>query len=148
MDAANAFNSVNRYHMLWAVRHEWTTGSQLVLRNDTFHITIIPRREGVTQGDPLEIIFYGITSLSLIRALDESDATWNQIWYADDAGILGKFSDILKIYQKIQTKGPQWGYHPEPWKSILVVIPITMRICWIPMIITSGMAVTAMEHLH
>ena len=135
IDASNSFNSANRYHMLWAVRHEWPTGfqsvyicykhwSQLVIRDtSTDQIIIIPIREGVTQGDPLAMIFYGLSTLSLTRELDESDSDWKQIWYVDDAGILGMFSGILRIYQKLQMIGPQWGYHPDPWKRILVVNP-------------------------
>ena len=30
VDASNAFNEVNRRHMLWVVRHEWPAGSQFV----------------------------------------------------------------------------------------------------------------------
>ena len=43
-------------------------------------------KEGVTQGDPLSIISYGIGVLPLIRELRYTHPCVTQPWYADDAG--------------------------------------------------------------
>ena len=82
---------------------------------------MIMSKEGVTQGDPLAMICYGLASLPLIRSLKEENASWRQVWYADDAGIYGKLQDIRRVYLDLATKGPKWGYIPEPSKSILVI---------------------------
>lgn len=47
--------------------------------------------------------------------------SWHQVWYADDAGIYGTLRDIRRIYLKLSTIGPVWGYIHEPTKSILVI---------------------------
>jgi hypothetical protein len=45
----------------------------------------------------------------------------NQTWYADDAGVAGKFDSIRSLFKKLQDIGPHYGYFPEPSKSILIV---------------------------
>ena len=74
VDARNGFNELSRLAMLWSVRHCWPAGArfafncykhwtQLLLR----HLGELPvkilSREGVTQGDPLSIVLYGITRM-------------------------------------------------------------------------------------
>jgi hypothetical protein len=44
-----------------------------------------------------------------------------QPWYADDAGVAGKFDDIRRLFVKLQETGPDLGYFPEPSKSILIM---------------------------
>ena len=46
-------------------------------------------REGVTQGDPLAMVTYGIGILPLIKWLKEEFPDVNHLWYADDAISLG-----------------------------------------------------------
>jgi hypothetical protein len=78
-------------------------------------------REGVTQGDPLAIVAFGILLLPLIRTLKDEVPNVNQPWYADNLGMGRSFAGIHKYFEKLQEKGPGWGYFPEPSKSILVV---------------------------
>ena len=79
VDARNAFNEENRTAMLWDVRHEWPSDAQFTF-NYYFHgATLVVwdksdesghflhSKEGVTQGDPLVMIAYGIGVLPLIR---------------------------------------------------------------------------------
>ena len=80
-------------------------------------------KEGVTQGDPLNMITYGIGVLPLIREIQRYHPCVTQPWYADDSGAGGKFGHILEHLQDLQTRGPTRGYYPEPTKSILVVAP-------------------------
>jgi hypothetical protein len=45
-----------------------------------------------------------------------------QLWYADDAGAGGKFACIHTIFIKLMRWGCDFGYFPEPTKSILVTL--------------------------
>jgi hypothetical protein len=133
VDASNAFNEGNRLLMLWTVRHEWPSGARyvfncyrhfaiLVIRNgyDDQFLTILSK-EGVTQGDPLAMVMYGVGLLPLIRILKKTVPDLHQPWYADDAGAGGTFQNIRLYFEKLQEFGPPRGYFPEPSKSILIV---------------------------
>ena len=80
-------------------------------------------KEGVTQGDPLAMIAYGIGVPFLIRELRNDNPWVTQPWYADDAGEGGTFQKILEHFWDLQARGPARGYYPEPTKRILVVAP-------------------------
>ncbi len=133
VDARNAFNKLNRTVMLWTIRHEWTAGARFALNCYQHHLTLVIRnksgdtavfllsREGVTQGDPLAMVGYGVGVLPLIRKLKAEFPTVSQPWYADDAGAGAKFTDILAFFKRLKELGPQYGYFPEASKSILVV---------------------------
>ena len=70
--------------MLWAVRHECPSGAQFTFNCYRHWATLVVRdigdgsghflhsKEGVTQGDPLAMIAYGIGVLPLIRELREA----------------------------------------------------------------------------
>ena len=80
-------------------------------------------KEGVTQGDPLYIIAYGIGVLPLIRELWGYHPRVTQPWYADNAGSGGEFTNILEHLRDLQARALDRGYYPEPTKRILVVAP-------------------------
>lgn len=67
------------------------------------------------------MIGFGLSSLYLIRDLGRRHLSEYQTWYADDAGIGGKFEDLKAYYASLVDRGRSWGYHPEASKSILVV---------------------------
>ena len=83
IDARNAFNGENRTAMLWAVQHEWPSGAQFTFNCYRYWATLVFRdigdgsgqflhsKEGVTHGDPLAMITYGIGVLPLIQELRE-----------------------------------------------------------------------------
>ena len=132
IDAKNAFNEQNRTAMLWAVRHEWPSGarfvfncyrhwSTLILRSGNGTANFLHSKEGVSQGDPLSMFAYGLGILPLIRQLKADFPEVEQPWYADDAGAGGNFSEIRRFFSKLEEIGPNYGYYPEPSKSILVV---------------------------
>ena len=83
------------------------------------------------KGDPLSMAFYALGVLPLIVQLKDLDK-WIQIWYADDANNCGKLPLLREWFDMLVTKGPDFGYFPEPSKSILVVaecdIPETERL--------------------
>ena len=133
IDARNAFNEEKSTAMLWDVRHEWPSGAQFNFNCYRHWATLVVRdigdgsghflhiKEGLTQGDPLSTIAYGIGVLPLIREIRGSHPRITQPWYADDVGAGGKFIHILAHLRDAQARGPPRGYYPEPTKSILVV---------------------------
>ena len=134
IDARNAFNEINRTVMLWVVRHEWPSGARfcfncyqhhalLVNRGAIGKTVMIPSQEGVTQGDPLAMICFGIGILPLIRQLKSEFPAAKQQWYADDGSIAGTFATIQAVFEQLQQLGPNYGYFPESSKSILIVSP-------------------------
>ena len=84
--------------MLWAVQHEWPGVVQFIFNCYHHWATLVVRntadgsghflhsKEGVTQGDPLAMIAYGIGVLPLIRDLRRAHPHFMQPWYADDGG--------------------------------------------------------------
>ena len=84
IDARNAFNEENRTAMLWAVRYEWPSNAQFTFNCYRHWSTLLVgdigdgsghflhSKEGVTQGDTLSMIKYGIGVLPLIWELREA----------------------------------------------------------------------------
>ena len=93
------------------------------MRGEDGAITILFSKEGVTQGDPLAMVVYGIGMLPLTRILQEMVKDLLQLWYADNASAGGKFNKILVYYNLLQQEGPKQGYFPGQPKSILIVKP-------------------------
>ena len=134
IDASNAFNEVSRVNMLWVIRHEWPAGARfafncyrhhslLVVRNPGSKAFTFYSKEGVTQGDPLAMVAYGVAILPLIRKLKELNQLLTQSWYADDASAAGTFDRILKLFNDLVRIGPDFGYFPNASKSILITHP-------------------------
>ena len=104
--------------MLWAVRHQWPGGvkftfncyrhwATLVVRNTTDGSGhFLQSKEGVTQGDSLAMITYGIGFLPLIRDLRRAHSRVTQPWYANDAGAGGHFEDTMAHFRDLQLRGP------------------------------------------
>ena len=80
-------------------------------------------KEGVTRGNPLDMIAYGIGVLPLFQELREAHPCVTQPWYADDAGAGRTFIDVQAHFQNLQARGPTRVYYLERTKSILVVAP-------------------------
>ena len=100
VDARNGFNELSRLTMLWTVRHRWTAGgrfvfncymnwAQLPLRHPGEPPVTILSREGVTQGDPLSMVLYGITLIPLAKELKSADPGLLSPFYAYDAAFNG-----------------------------------------------------------
>ena len=66
-------------------------------------------KEGLTQGDPVAMITYGIGVLPLIFDLKRDHPRVTQPWYADDAGAGGGFGDIMAHFRDFQLRGPARG---------------------------------------
>ena len=98
VDAANGFNNLSRYGMLWTVRHRWRKLSKftfdcyrheirLVCRQPGGAAEIILSKEGVTQSDHLAMALYSLALLPLAELLREKFLAILQPWYADDAAM-------------------------------------------------------------
>jgi hypothetical protein len=90
IDVRNAFNELNRTVMLWTVRHEWPSGERftincykhwsiLVIRGNNGTGVFLFSKEGVTQGDPILMVAYGIGVLPLIRQLKKEFPAGNSL---------------------------------------------------------------------
>ena len=134
VDAGNGFNELGRKAMLWTVRHMWASGArfafncyrhagQLILRRNGEPCYTLLSEEGVTQGDPLSMVLYGLSLVPLARRLRDAVPTTRQAWYADDSAIAGRASGIGKTMELLRLHGPARGYYPEPSKSILICTP-------------------------
>ena len=134
IDARNAFNEENRKAMLWAVQFDWRSGTRfgfncyrhwdmLVIRAGDGTGQLLFIREGVTQGDPLSMVAYGLKTLPLIRELRKAHPSVTQTCYAANAGAGGTFEGIQQHLDDLMVRGPLRGYLTNPKKRILVVSP-------------------------
>ncbi|KAI2493422.1 hypothetical protein MHU86_21121 [Fragilaria crotonensis] len=124
VDATNGFNELGRKAMLWTVRHRWANGArfsfncyrhsaQLLLRRRGGDCEIILSREGVTQGDPLSMVLYGLALTPLAETLRARVPTVAQPWYADDAAMAGSVEGIAEAQRLLLDLGPRRGLLPR-----------------------------------
>src|ERR1700709_1424757 len=100
VDAANAFNSINRTAALINARVLWPRCARFLFNTYRGHSALkvqhadrlLYSREGVTQGDPLSMMMYGLSVLPLIRSMKTDGITQN--WYADDASAVGELENV------------------------------------------------------
>ena len=100
VDAANAFNSINRDAMLKNISSICPIVFIYAYNCYSVHARLfvlggaeLKSKEGTTQGDPPAMAFYAIGSLPLIWFLADHDKDVSQVAYADDltgGGKLGK----------------------------------------------------------
>ena len=132
VDAANAFNSLNRNVFLrnigitcpiiaTYVRNCYSIPARLFVIGGTE----IKSNEGTTQGDPLGMAIYAIATTPLLDAMANSieDDAQKEVAFADDITAAGKLRSLRKWWDTIVKIGPKFGYNPQPKKSILIVKP-------------------------
>ena len=126
-DATNAFNSLNWGAALRNVQHLCPSLAPVVINTyrqlANLHVgsETILSNEGTAQGDPIAMVMYAVAIIPLLKSVAIEGAT--QAWYADDGGAGGKVMRVRKWWDKLVEKGPLYGYHPNPSKSVLLVKP-------------------------
>jgi len=134
VDACNGFNELSRKAAMWTVRHRWPSGSrfafncyrhaaQLVIHRSGRPGSVILSQEGVTQGDPISMVIYGVALTPLTESVRAAQPNTLQAWYADDSSFAGSAPAIAAAMRTILEKGPARGYYPKPSKSILICNP-------------------------
>jgi hypothetical protein len=131
-DARNGFNELHRYHMLWQVRHRWAKGSRfafncyrhfnqvIVRRGNGRKAFIILSEEGLSQGDPLAMILYGVALLPLVEGLRQAVPEATTPWFADDSAAIGNMHKCAKCLEYLSEHGPTYGYYIEPEKTHVI----------------------------
>ena len=91
VDAANAFNSLNRKAALHNVARVCPALSKVFCSTYGAAIRLlvsgggeVMSQEGTCQGDPLAMALYAVAITPLIRRLQKSNPIVTQEWYADD----------------------------------------------------------------
>ena len=129
VDAANAFNRLNRRAALHNIRYvcppfsvvlinTYRTASRLFIMGGRE----IESTEGTTQGDTLAMQFYGISITPILQTLKQQITEVSQVWLADDATGAGKILPLKRWWDLIKTEGVKHGYHVnKPSKSWLIL---------------------------
>ena len=108
--------SISRFVFIFY--HQW---SSIVLQNRNGTASFLHIKEGVTQGEPLAMIVYGIGILPLIKNLKRKIPDVTQPWYSDNAKDLGTFARLATYFDLLTCQGPGRGYYPEQSNSVLIV---------------------------
>ena len=130
VDASNAFNSLHRETALDTVAkkcpafhrylsntyqaptHQYISGSSSG--------ECIMSEEGCTQGDNCAMAFYSISTCPIIEEL-KNTSNASQVWYADDCTGGGTLDELKDWWLNLCNIGPQYGYYPNPSKTVLIV---------------------------
>ena len=125
VDACNAFNSLNRETALRNIQHLCPPLAKILINTyrEDVHLFIdgdtIFSQEGTTQGDPLAMAMYAVAITPLIKSLENDEI--KQVWFADDATAGGSLTGLRKWWDILVERGPDYGYHPNPLKTNVVV---------------------------
>ena len=131
VDACNGFTELSRLEMLWTVWHRWPAGArfafncyrhwaQLLLRQPGEPPVTILSREEITQGDPLSMVLYDTTLTPLAKEPRAADQGLLLPFYVDDAAFGGLALRSAHLIKLLMKRGPDWGYLPEPYKSLFI----------------------------
>ena len=110
VDASNAFNSLNRQVALHNIRRTCPTIARVLIntyRNSTELFVdgdSLLSQEGTTQGDPLAMAMFGLSTIPLIRRLD---GHCKQVWYADDSAAIGPVDTVKHWWDSLVKEGPK-----------------------------------------
>ena len=117
--------------MLCNVWHHWparvrftfkcyNNWSQILLfQSGDLPVTFLSR-EGVTQGESLLVVVYGITLAPLVEELKAADPGLISPIHAGDAEFHSSVRRSAHILMLIMGRGPDHGYLPNPARSIFI----------------------------
>ena len=128
IDAANAFNNLNRKAALHNMRFI-CLALATVLSNTYWSPTrmFISGRgevssiEGTMQGDPLGMAMYALAVVPIINKLYTWEHKSGGMWFADDATAASTCQWLRAWFDDLVTHGPPFGYFPKASKTFLVV---------------------------
>ena len=130
VDAANAFNSLNRKAALHNVARVCPALSKVFCNTYGAPIRLlvsgggeVMSQEGTCQGDPLAMALYAVAITPLIRRLQKSNPNVTQEWYADDDAAAGTLPRLRRYWRMLEELGPGYGYFPNAQKTVLLVKP-------------------------
>ena len=86
----------------------------------------IRSKEGTTQGDPIAMALYAISTKPLLDCVISQMINYSSVKnvaYADDLNGTGELNDLLEWWKCVCDYGPVIGYFTKPSKSWLVVKP-------------------------
>ena len=103
VDAANAFNNLNRMVALHNIQYICPPIATILINTyrQPSHLFLpggreILSQEGITQGDPLAMQFYAFATCFLIQELQLRVKEVSQVWIADDATGACKLEDLKR----------------------------------------------------
>ena len=82
---------------------------------------MILSEEGTTQGDPLAMPWYSISTAGIIQTTKTQIPTVHQVWLADDAAAAGTIQKLYEWYNGLVVEGKKYGYFVNGRKSWLIV---------------------------
>ena len=105
VDDCNDFSELICFLMMWTVRHRWPEGSrfvfncyrhwaQLLLHQLGWPPVKILSREGVTQGESLSMVLYGIILVPLSKELRLADPGFLSPVYSDDVAFKDWYNEV------------------------------------------------------
>ena len=128
VDAANAFNSINREALIHNLDVLCPIFGQYVRNCYRFPVRLfviggseLKSKEGTTQGDPAGMAIYAIGLTPLLDIMLEIVMNTTMVAFADDISAIGKCEDLRTWWNRLIEHGPLFGYYPEPTKSWLIV---------------------------
>ena len=63
--------------------------------------TLITSEEGATQGDPVSMQMYAVSSRKIIDSLDANTVDVAQAWFADDSAAAAKLMNLCNWWQHL-----------------------------------------------
>ena len=130
VDAANAFNKLNRNVLLHNIQYICPEVSTYVRNCYTIPARLfviggleLLSQEGTTQGDPLGMAIYaiGITPMMNLMLLAMQNDHNKMAGFADDITAAGEILALRRWWTNLMEIGPAYGYFPQPTKSWLIV---------------------------
>ena len=130
VDASNAFNNLNRNVALHNI--QYTCPALSLLANNTYAKPArlfvtgggeLASAEGTTQGDPLAMPLYALSTVPLIKELHTAHSEILQDWYADDSAGAGRLLELRRWLDMLAERGKVYGYHVNWEKTQLLVKP-------------------------
>ena len=128
IDASNAFNCLNRRVALHNIQIICPIISTYIINTYRHHSTLyvaggkkLFSMEGTTQGDPMAMAWYSLSTVVLIDSLRARVPSVRQVWLADDATAAGKINLLKDWYDILIEEGHKIGYYVNRSKSWLIV---------------------------